>query len=286
MAESENTASDEAPPGDEAPSGDWAQPGDRARGPFRAEQEHNPDLPPPICRFLSIATIDGTFVPASRLDTANRCTSNIDPVAQSGRQQELVCLTAAHVNCPRYLRGILLAATPAPLPPRQPIARAVIAATIVLAAAIAASFGFLAVRGSFSLPGSSPALVAAAASQSLAPIPSPSVAANASPPASPSAAPTPSPTPSTTPAPTSTPPPPTATPKPTPKPTPSSDRYALLTKCPSTPDCWVYVIRSGDNLQSIANWFGVSYSRVLDMNPGLTIPIHAGDHLKIPTPTR
>ena len=46
------------------------------------------------------------------------------------------------------------------------------------------------------------------------------------------------------------------------------------------------MIRSGDNLQSIANWFGVSYDRMLDMNPGLTIPIHAGDHLKIPTPTR
>ncbi len=278
MAEGEGTASGGVPDVE------------RASGPFRAEQEHDPDLPRPICRFLAIATADGTFGPASRLDTANRCTSDVEPVAQSGRQQELVCLTAAHVNCPRYLRGVLLAATPAPPPPRQPIATAVIAATLVLAAAIAASFGFLAVRGSFSLPVSSPALIAVVASPSPAPIPSPTVAASALPTPSPTSAPTPTPTPSATPTPTSTPTPtpspPTATPRPTPKPTATSDRYALLTKCPSTPDCWIYVIRAGDNLQSIANWFGVSYSRMLDMNPGLTIPIHAGDHLRIPTPTR
>ena len=273
MAEGENTASEEA------------LHGERATGPFRAEQV-DPDQPRPICRFLSIATVDGTFVPASRLDTANRCMSNVDPVAQSGRQQELVCLTAAHVNCPRYLRGVVLAGTPAPPPPRQPIAPAVIAATLVLAAAIAASFGFLAVRGSFSLPASSPALVAVVASASPAPTPSPTVVASASPSPSPTTSPTPAPTSTATPTPTATPSPPTATPRPTPKPTATSDRFALLTKCPSTPDCWIYVIRSGDNLQSIANWFGVSYSRMLDMNPGLTIPIHAGDHLRIPTPTR
>ena len=278
MAEGEGTASGGVP-GVE-----------RASSPFRAEQV-DPDLPRPICRFLSIATVDGTLVPASRLDTANRCTSDVDPVAQSGRQQELVCLTAAHVNCPRYLRGVLLAATPAPPLPRQPIAPAVIAATLVLAAAIAASFGFLAVRGSFSLPVSSPALVAVVASPSPAPVPGPTVATSALPTPSPTAPPTPSPTPtptaSATTAATPTPSPPTATPRPTPTPAGgTSDRYALLTKCPSTPDCWIYVIRSGDNLQSIANWFGVSYDRMLDMNPGLTIPIHAGDHLKIPTPTR
>jgi hypothetical protein len=72
----------------------------------------------------------------------------------------------------------------------------------------------------------------------------------------------------------------------TPTPKPSSDRYAVLTACPSTPNCWVYVIRSGDNLVSIANWFGVSYARVRSMNPNLRIPIHTGDHLRIPTPTR
>jgi len=46
------------------------------------------------------------------------------------------------------------------------------------------------------------------------------------------------------------------------------------------------VIRAGDNLESIAHWFGVSYSRVLAMNPNLRIPIQPGDKLRIPTPTR
>jgi LysM repeat protein len=263
-----------------------ALPGERATGPFRAGPERDPGLPQSICRFLALTAGDGTFEPAVRLDTANRCVAIGEPVAQSGRQQELLCLAAAHVNCPRYLRGVLLAATPAPPPPRQPIAPAVIGATLVLATAIAASFGFLAVRGSFNLPVSSPAVVAVIASASPTPIPSPTVAASASPTPSSTEPPTPAPTPSpiATASPTPT---PTPSPRsPTPTPTATSDRFALLTKCPSTADCWIYVIRAGDNLQSIANYFGVSYSRMLAMNPDLEIPIHPGDHLRIPTPTR
>jgi hypothetical protein len=60
----------------------------------------------------------------------------------------------------------------------------------------------------------------------------------------------------------------------------------VLTKCPGTSDCWIYVIRSGDNLVSIAHWFGVDYDRMRAMNPRLRVPIHAGDQLRIPTPTR
>jgi hypothetical protein len=96
----------------------------------------------------------------------------------------------------------------------------------------------------------------------------------------------PSPEPTATPsAPAATPPP---TPKPTPRPTPAptSDRFAVLTRCPSTPDCWIYRIRAGDNLRSIANWFGVSYDRMLAMNPNLRRPIQPGEELRIPTPTR
>ena len=41
-------------------------------------------------------------------DAVNRCAALGESVPQSLRQQELVCLTSAHVNCPRYLRGTSL----------------------------------------------------------------------------------------------------------------------------------------------------------------------------------
>jgi hypothetical protein len=46
------------------------------------------------------------------------------------------------------------------------------------------------------------------------------------------------------------------------------------------------VIRAGDNLTSIANWFGVDFDEMIAMNPNLRRPIHTGDKLRIPTPTR
>jgi hypothetical protein len=276
VAEAEDRVSDEAPPVE------------RASGPFRSGAETDVDRPLSICPFLSLKLADGTLEPAVRLDTANRCVAIGEPLAQSGRQQELLCLAAAHVNCPRFLRGILMAGAPPAPPAREPISRPVIGAALILAAALAASFGFLAVRGGFNLdlPTPSPALVAVVGSpqpspsSTVAPTATPSPVPSASP--SPPPSPSPSPPPSATPSPTETPPP--ATPKPTPAAT--SDRFAVITRCPSTPNCWVYVIRAGDNLQSIANWFGVSYDRMMAMNPNLRVPIHPGDRLRIPTPTR
>lgn len=267
-----------------------ALPGVRADSPFRAGPDRDLDRPASICRFLAVESADGALGPASGVDPANRCTAIGEPVPQSGRQQDLVCVAAAHVNCPRYLRGVLLAGSPPPPPRRQPVSRAVIGATLVLLAALAASFGFLAVRGGFNLPlASGSPVFAAVASPVPTPSPSPSVLATTtqtpspsvepSPSLSPSSTPSPNPTASPTPLP-ATPTPPVATPR------PSSNRFALLTKCPSTADCWIYVVRSGDNLQSIANWFGVSYRGMLAMNPNLRVPIHAGDELRIPTPTR
>jgi hypothetical protein len=260
-------------------------PGERAPGPFRSGTDRDGPDARSICRFLAVETADGTFEPATGVDPANRCVAIGEPVPQSGRQQDLVCAASAHVNCPRYLRGILVAGTPAPPPPRQPVAPAVIGAALVLAAALAASFGFLAVRGGFNLAqaAASPALVAIADNPSPAPTASPTIAPTEPPSPSPSPPRTSSPIPLSTATPAPTPPP--ATPKP-PTPAPTSDRFAVLTKCPSTPDCWIYVIRSGDNLQSIAHWFGVSYSEMLAMNPNLRIPIQPGDRLRIPTPTR
>src|SRR6476646_2605006 len=59
-----------------------------------------------VCPFLRAVGDDGRPGPPIEVpDVANRCASAAESVPQSLRQQELVCLTSGHVNCPRYLRG-------------------------------------------------------------------------------------------------------------------------------------------------------------------------------------
>ena len=70
----------------------------------------------PVCPFLRASTAgDALGEPIETPDPANRCTALHDAVPQSLRQQELVCLSSAHVNCPRYLRGAV--GLPAPVEP-------------------------------------------------------------------------------------------------------------------------------------------------------------------------
>jgi LysM repeat protein len=61
----------------------------------------------------------------------------------------------------------------------------------------------------------------------------------------------------------------------------------VLAPCPAAPDCWIYTVRSGDNLVSIAHWFGVPLDTVYEMNPwARTSGLRPGQELRLPPPTR
>jgi LysM repeat protein len=164
---------------------------------------------------------------------------------------------------------------------------AVAAALLVLAASFALSVAFVLANGGLNLPAA--AQHPAGSSAGAADVPTPSatdtVDGSIAPTGSPSPIASPTPLPSPTPA---TPTPSTsAAPSTAPTPRPSSNRYDLLTACPNTPDCWIYVVRQGDNLFSIAKYFGVPIQVVEDRNPWTrTTSLVAGQKLLLPSPTR
>jgi hypothetical protein len=255
-----------------------------------------------VCPFLRAATDTTLSEPIESPDAANRCAALAEPVPQSLRQQELVCLSSGHVNCPRYLRGSV--AHPAvvhAVSARRTITPATGAAMALFGLAFLASVGFVVATGGLAITASVATAtpggavlgdVSTAAPDpvrtpvptiEVTPIPSVAAAASATPaapsgtPAAPSAAPSASPSR-----------PPSPTQKPTAKPTtkPASGRFALLSRCPGTPGCYVYIVRSGDNLFSIARYFGVPLKTVQAMNPWTKSGLVAGRELRIPTPTR
>ncbi len=247
----------------------------------------------PICPFLR-AVADGEALgpPLDTPDPANRCVALHEPVPQSLRQQELVCLSTAHVNCPRYLRGSV--GLVAPVEPVEPVAAPARTVTPAIAAALAlfglafvVSVGFVVATGGLMLTAAAPTSSPGGAVLDEVDTGSPSPIATSGPTVEPTPAPTstatataslsPSPTPELTPEPT---------PNATPEPKPTSDRFALLRPCPKTPHCYIYVVRSGDNLFSIARYFGVPLKTVEAMNPWTQNGLVAGRDLRIPTPTR
>ena len=246
---------------------------------------------PWVCPFLRASDDDDALgLPVEAPDPANRCAALHDPVPQSLRQQELVCLTSGHVNCPRYLRGSIGATERVERVERTPGSRTVTPATAGALATFALAFlvsvGFVIANGGLVLTaaaGPSPSGGVLGEVETAAPTPAATAATTSAPTPTPLVTPSPSPSPTATPTPTPS-PTPIPTPKTTPKPT--SNRFALLMPCPSTPDCYVYIIRSGDNLFSIANYFGVSLTRVQRMNPWVNGGLVVGRALRIPTPTR
>lgn len=251
-----------------------------------------------VCPFLRSAGVNGGLGPPIEMpDAANRCAALREAAPQSLRQQELVCLTNGHVNCPRYLRGALVIteiAKPS-VRARSGVTPAILASVAILAFAFAVSAAFVVERGGLSLSAAVNPPSPDVAEVVPTPTAPPTAASQSSPattsaPSAAVATPTATTPPSATPPPTTEPTPvPSQTQGPTPQPTPqpSSDRYALLEPCPDEPDCWVYTIRSGDNLFSIANYFGVKLSQVYKLNPwARTQGIRAGQELILPPPTR
>jgi LysM repeat protein len=260
------------------------------RPPLAVEQPPNPR----ICPFLrSIDDADRLGGPVETPDQANRCAALNEPVPQSLRQQELVCLTSGHVNCPRYLRGAMATAKPLDRVPKARIVTPAIAGSaLALVGAFLLSLAFVVANGGLMLtaaatPGLTGAVLGEVETASPTPTLAPTPVATAFPTATVTPTASPSPTPSASPMPTPA-PTPNATPVPTAKPTakPTSSRYALLKPCPDTPKCYVYVVRSGDNLYSIVNYFGVSLKTVKAWNPWTTNGLKVGRGLRIPPPTR
>jgi len=284
----------------------WAEPGAAAQGgPMR-------------CHFLRSVGADGRLAEAQRTAVpTHRCAAFGDPLPLSLRQQELVCLQRVHVSCPRYVRGTLLAnetqAAPAEDTPKRQVpiltilgvGMVVIAVYVLLGAALGLPpFGggaaptTIAKASPSKSPSASVTLVATA-SPTPNPTPSPVISASTQASATPTATPTPTPTP---------------TPSPTPAPTPASSptplasatwppgatasRMDLVVPCPDQSNCYIYTVRGAgpppagngssvaDTVPAIAKFFGVSSSKVIEMNSWAASGIKAGDKLKIPPPTR
>jgi hypothetical protein len=243
--------------------------------------------PDPVCPFLRLERDGSLGPPARTVDVDHRCDALELAVPVSDRQQSLVCLSAAHVDCPRYLRGTQV--VPVTVPTRRDLPRATIGAIAILAISLLVTLTFTAAHGGLAIP--------VAASPAASPVASTAVV-ESPPPQGPSAAPSTAPSASPSPSPSAASAGPSSTPAgagpssgPTTSPAgsgPTADRLALLQPCPDRTDCYIYTVRAGDNLTSIGLFFGVPFDTILRLNPWIRDPatIHKGDRVVITTPTR
>jgi hypothetical protein len=254
-------------------------------------------VPAVYCPFLASIDLDDRVRQALLApDTANRCLSTGEPAAPSAHDQRTLCLTPDHPACARFVRaahgGRETAAASASGGPRR-LSAPILAAIAVLIVAAAAAAASLAANGDLSV-GVAPSSPSARPAASAAPARPASPEAGAALPV-----PTPSPRPATSASPV-----PSATPAPTPTPassaavaavtsepatpTPRPRRYPGLTACPDAPDCYIYVVKSGDTLGAIVGRYGVTLDEVLERNPSIRDPglIVRGQEIRLPTPTR
>ena len=242
------------------------------------------DLPgrssdPNVCPFLRLETGEGLAAPATAVDDGHRCVAGTAPYLPSPLQQQLVCLTAGHVACPRYTKGsAALATTAGQGGPRVALPASIRLAALAVIVIFVGALAFGLLRGTGGTPLATPTQLALA---SATPSPSASV--------------TPAPTPSPTPTPTF-PPSPTPTPspsRPAPTPTPTgggggsiASRWDGLPKCPNGQACYLYTVKSGDTFIGIATFFGTTKAGLLALNPQITNPalIHKGQVIKVPPP--
>src|SRR4029077_15146928 len=108
-----------------------------------------------VCPFLRAHGDDDTLGrPVEVPDAVNRCAALGESVPQSLRQQELVCLTSAHVNCPRHLRGTSLGSDAVERVARpQVVSPAIAGSVVVLIVAFLLSIGFVVANGGVTLTG-------------------------------------------------------------------------------------------------------------------------------------
>ena len=114
-----------------------------------------------VCPFLRSIDDDRRLgLPVEAPDPINRCAALHDPVPQSLRQQELVCLTSGHVNCPRYLRGSHAPTEPvAAGPAAQVVTPAIAGSVTVLVVAFLLSIAFVVANGGLTLTAAAAAAV-------------------------------------------------------------------------------------------------------------------------------